>query len=318
MSSAVRTVVTDAFPNCTIENIKPQNARPGNKTARVEFADRGPVYVKVDLNSVGRVRREIAGVRHASTYASVNVPEIVAADPDADSPYMITRPLAGELMNERWTADDDREVLMHAVGSTVAATHEARLDEVGIITGWADGRLRLDAMSWTETLCATVRSRAESEFSNRFSELPDDLVSTIRAINPTLKVDSASLLHGDPSRINIHLEPNGLLDWERALVGDPAFDLVETIFHHLGQPDVDESEKPVLREALLAGYREQRGHLPEQFDTYEPLYWAIAYLLAPQTFDKWAPQADAPTDEIEEDVREEAYSRMTAAKDALS
>ena len=72
----------------------------------------------------------------------------------------------------------------------------------------------------------------ENEFSDRFSDIPDDLISTIQAINPELESDSAALLHGDPSRINIQLEPNGLLDWEWALIGDPAFNLTEMIFHH--------------------------------------------------------------------------------------
>ena len=113
------------------------------------------------------------------------------------------------------------------------------------------------------------------------------------------------------------MESNGLLDWERALVGDPAFDLTETVFYHLGQPDIDDAERPNLREALFNGYRNQRGRLPAELETYEPLYRAIAHLLVPQTFDKWAPQAEAPINEIEANVREEAYSRMSAAEDAL-
>lgn len=317
MASTVRQVVSRVLSNNIVEDIEPQNARPGNKTAYVEFVDREPVYVKIDENAVGRIRREVAAVRHAEKHASVNVPEIVSADPDAEFPYMITRPLSGELMNDRWTAGDDREELMKAVGSTIAATHDAKFEQVGIIEDWDHGTIQCETLSWTEVLCTTVRWRSENEFSDRFSELPDDLITTIEAINPTLERESASLLHGDPSRVNIHLEPNGLLDWERALIGDPAFDLVETLFHHVGQYDVEDSEKPALRTALFDGYREQRGHLPKQLEAYEPLYWAIVYLLAPQTFDKWAPQADEPIDEIETNVRKEAYSRINAAKDAL-
>ena len=186
MTSTARRVVADAFSDCTIESIEPQNARPGNETVCVKFIDREPVYAKVDLNAVGRIRREVAAMCHADNYSPVNVPEIIAADPDADSPYMITSPLAGELMNERWTGGDDKEVLMRMVGKTVAAVHNAQLNDIGIIGGWDSSQLQVESMSWTETLCATVRSRVESEFSDRFSELPIDLISTIESIDPDL------------------------------------------------------------------------------------------------------------------------------------
>jgi aminoglycoside phosphotransferase (APT) family kinase protein len=317
MASTVRRLVTREFPGHTIKTIDSQDDRPGNETVRVEFTNREPVYAKVDRNAAGRVRREAAAARCANKHASVNVPEVITADPDAEVPYLITSPLAGKLMNDRWTAGDNKEVLMRAVGETLAAVHDAQIDDIGTINGWDGSQLQIKSMNWTEALCATVHIRVENEFSDRFSEIPEDLITTIQAINPELERDSAALLHGDLNRINIHLEPNGLLDWERALVGDPAFDLTETIFHHLDQPDVDDAEKPNLREALFDGYRNQRGSLPAQFETYQPLYWAIAYLLMVQTFDRWAPQVDVPTDDLEANIREEAYSRMSAAEDAL-
>ena len=67
-----------------------------------------------------------------------------------------------------------------------------------------------------------------------------------------LEAGSVTLLHGEPSRINIHLKPNGLLGWEQVLAGDPAMDIIETIFDNLGQPDIDESEKSRFREVLLS------------------------------------------------------------------
>ena len=310
-------IIQETFPDSTIAQLTAQNARPGNETVYVEFTDRAPVYAKVDLDDMGRVRREIAAVRYAARHASVNVPEIVRANSDGALPFMITTPLAGTLMNNRWTVGADRAELLRSVGATIGATHSAQHADCGVITGWRDDSLHVEEDSWTETLCATVRSRVANEFSDRFTDIPDDLIDIIRAIDPTVDAQSVTLLHGDPSRINIHVEPNGLLDWERALVGDPVLDIVETMFHHLGQPDVDESERPALREALLTGYRTQCGAVPPQLDTYEPLYKAIAHLLVPQTFEKWAPDVDTPIDELEANVREEAYARMATAQAEL-
>ena len=142
MLSTVRRLVADASPSHTIESIDPQNARPGNETVHVQFTDRELVYAKVDLNAVERIRREIAAARHADKHASVNVLEIIAANPDARSPYTITSLLAGELMNEKWTAGDDKKVLMRVVGETVAAVHDARLDDIGTSDGWDGSQLR--------------------------------------------------------------------------------------------------------------------------------------------------------------------------------
>ena len=148
---------------------------------------------------------------------------------------------------------------------------------------------------WTETLCAAVDERGTGWFCDRFADLPGEVIETIRAVEPTLDGVTPRLVHADPSRINLHVEPLGLLDWERALVGDPAYGLVEAEFHHLDQPDVDdEDERPALREALYAGYRDRRGELPSTLERYRPLYRAVAHLLVPQAFDDWAPDVDRP------------------------
>jgi Ser/Thr protein kinase RdoA (MazF antagonist) len=313
----VRRALADALPDATPTDVDAQTTRPGNETARVAFADRDPVYVKVATDTGVRLRREVAATRYAGVHAGVGVPEVVAADVDAAQPYLVTAPLPGTLFNDPWTDGADREPLLRAVGRTLAGVHEARVARPGTVEGWADGDLVLGADSWTDALCRTIEWRVADWFADRFAALPGELVDLVREVDATLGDAPATLLHADPSRINVHLDPHGLLDWERALAGDPAFDLVEARFHHLDQPDVADDEQPRLREALLDGYRAERGHLPANYDRLEPLYWATAHLLVPQTFEEWAPDVDRPADELAADVRQEARSRMAAARDAL-
>ena len=311
--------LASAFPDATVTEVDEQTTRPGNRTARVAFAERDPAYLKVQTDGDARIRREVAATRHAAAHAGLRVPTVIAADVRDDGnapPYLATEPLPGTLFNEPWRGDGDREALLRHVGRAIGAVHDARFDAGGQITGWDGARATVDDRAWTETLCAAVDERGTGWFCDRFADLPGELIETVRAVEPTLDGVTPRVVHADPSRINLHVEPLGLLDWERALVGDPAYGLVEAEFHHLDQPDVDDDdERPALREALYEGYRDRRGELPPTLERYRPLYRAVAHLLVPQAFDDWAPDVDRPLDELEAEVREEAHRRLAAARE---
>ncbi|PSP80038.1 hypothetical protein BRC81_02240 [Halobacteriales archaeon QS_1_68_20] len=317
MGNVIERAVRAALPDRTIDAIDARNTRPGNETAFVSFVDADPVYVKTATDTTRRLVRETAAVRYAAAHCSVAAPAVVAADPAGDPAYLVTEPLPGTVFNERWTGGADREQLVRRLGTVVAGVQEARFDRPGVITGVDADGLELRATTWTETLCETIEWRASDWFPDRFADLPGRLVETVRDRDPTLENTTPTLLHGDPSRINLHLDPDGLLDWERALVGDPAFGVVEAAFHHVGQPDVDDADEPPLREALYEGYRERAGDLPPGLEQNRPLYEAVSYLLVPQAFEDWAPRVDTPNDELAADVREEFDARLDRAREAM-
>lgn len=314
MNESVEEVVASALPERRIETIESQTTRPGNETALVRFADSAPVYVKTASDTTERLVRETAAIRYGRSHCSVNAPAIVAADPTGDPPYLVTEPLPGTLFNDRWTDGDDREQLLRRLGQVIAGVHEARFERPGAIQGGGGESLVLETSTWTEMLCATIDWRASNWFADRFSDMPEKLIETVREVGPTIEDTVPTLLHGDPSRINVHLDPDGLIDWERALVGDPAFGVIEAEFHHVGQPDVDDAEKDDLKEALRDGYRDRAGEIPLGVDRYASLYRAIAYLLVPQTFDDWASSADQPKDELAAEVCEEFQTRYERAR----
>lgn len=318
MSDAVAHIVDEEFPNRSVNTIEVQNTRPGNEASFVTFGDGTSVYVKTATDTTERLSREVAATQYAEAHCSVGTPPVVAADPTGDPPYLVTEPMPGTVLNDLWAEELDRESLLKQVGHVVADVHEIQFNQPGIITGGDASGLDLTDTTWTETLCDTIEWRAQDWFADRFSDLPNKLIETIREMNPTLNRTTPTLVHGDPSRINVYLDPDGLLDWERALVGDPAFGLVETTFHHLGQPDVAEADRPALRSALYDGYRERAGGLPSDIDERRPLYRAISHLLVPQAFDDWASSAEPPNDELATDVRDEFESRLEQARQAAS
>jgi len=319
MSDIVERAVATALPDRTITDVHPETVRPGNQTARVSFADADPVYVKTASDTELRLVREIAATRYAAAHCGVGTPTIVAAEADSDPPYLVTEPLPGRRFNDAWTGSEagpSREELLRLVGRAVAGVHEAEFDRAGVVLGGDADALDLGGRDWPDVLARTIRWRAEDWFADRFLDLPERLIDVLGAVWPEIE-GTPTLVHGDHSRVNVHYDPLGLLDWERTLVGDPAFGLVDAEFHHLGQPDVAAEERERLRAALYAGYRAHAGDLPAGLERHRAIYRAISYLLVPQAFEDWSEDADRPADELAAEVREEFEARLAAARETV-
>lgn len=320
MSDRLDEAIRAAFPDRRVESVEEQDTRPGNATALVTFTDGESLYLKTATDDSRRLARETAVTRYAGRHCSIATPTVLVADPHADPPYLATEPLAGVPLADRWSdaATDTRARLLRRVGRIVAGVHEAQFERPGRIVGGDGENLELVGETWSETLAATVEERGEDYFADRFTEMPERLAATIREATPLLDDAPATLLHGDLNRVNCLLDPPGLIDWERSLVGDPALDLLDAIGHFVEQVDVEEDDQADLTDALFAGYRERAGTLPEGLDRRRPIYHAVSFLLTPQTFDLWAPQVDQPNDELADWVREEFDARLERANGALS
>lgn len=318
MTDAIQTAVRAAFPDRPVRTVDEQDTRPGNATALVTFEDGTQSYLKTATDRTYRLVRETATTRYAAEQTSARVPRVLAAAPNADQPYLATAPLPGTPMTELWRTDDvDRERLGRAAGRVLASVHEATFDRPGRIVGGDADALELTGGSWTDVLIETVEERADDWFADRFSDVPSRFVDVLADARPVLDGAPTTLLHCDAARPNVHVDPPGLLDWERALVGDPALDLVDSVHNNFDQPDVADDEFERLRDAQFAGYRERAECLPAGLEERQPLYRLFTYLLVPQAFDDWAPQADVPDDELEADVRAEVDDRIEAARDAV-
>lgn len=306
-----------AFPRRSVAEISVQNARRGNAVGRVTFADGEVAYVKTASDTDRRLVREIAATRYARRHCPMEVPDILTAETEGTPVYCAMAPLPGTPLNEPWADGAKRAPLLREAGRTLAGVHAASFDTPGRIIDGDENGLELTDETWTETLCATVEWRAGDWFADRFDAIPERVVEMLREAAPVLDGVDARLLHGDCSRINVHLEPNGLLDWERALVGDPAFDLVDTFGHLIDQVDVEDAEQPRLQDALQEGYEAAAGSLPPGSEGRRPIYRVLAFLLVPQTFDAWAPTVDTPNDDLAEDVRTEFDTRLEVARECI-
>lgn len=314
MKNDIEAALADGFPGREVADIEHYETRPGNLTVAVQFADGGRVFLKIPTGgNRERIVRETAATRYARIHCDVRVPRVLAAAPDGTPPYFATAPLTGTAVFDRWNAADlaERGDLTAWVGRGLAGIHTARFDRHGRITGGDADGLALESGSWTDVLCSTIETRAADLFAERFADLPGRLTTVLRERRDTLDGAPAALLHEDANRVNCFLNDRpGFIDWENALVGDSALELVRAESQWVERPDVPEVNWDRLRQSLRESYREHAGALPDGFAARRPAYRAVTFLLTARTFELWAPQADEPTEELAEWVREEFDRRI--------
>jgi aminoglycoside phosphotransferase (APT) family kinase protein len=133
-----------AFPDRPVEDLVVDlgpSWNGGNDTVRVDFADGDSVYLKVAIAGDGsRIARERAVLAYVAGTGSVPVPSVLAADADADVPYLATGPAPGRELLPAFEAAgrSRRRSLLWRVGAALAAVHERRFETHGEILG--DGR----------------------------------------------------------------------------------------------------------------------------------------------------------------------------------
>ena len=299
MTEAVDAALAAAFPDRTVaETTVPEGAdHPGNHTVRVRFGDGSHAYLTVATDGdARRVIRDAAAARYVGAITDLRTPRVLAVDGESDPPYVATAPLSGESMlaRQRATNVDGRAALVRTLGQALALLHAASVETPGrIVGGDADG-LDLVETAWPDALLA-------------------DAADALAGFDP-------SVLHEDPNRGNVLLadgESPGLIDWETAVVGDPALSLSRGESHHVDVADADDALRDRLRAALYDGYRDVAGDLPAGYRERRPIYRVVTFLLTAQTFDLWAPEALEPTSDLAEWVETEFETRLERASAAL-
>lgn len=327
MRTVVETALSRAFPDrdVTSSSVVPGSDRPGNETVRVRFVDGAVAYLKVAVGggqgARDRLARDAAATRFARWHANVRVPEVLVAAPDATPGYVATAELSGTAIATDWPVDSAvaRATVLRAVGRALAGVHDA--DDFGghalIRDGDADG-LDLERGSWSSVLADTLAARADELFADRLRDLQADVLDVVAAKRSLLDEAPATLVHDDPRPENCLVDSDGpgLVDWETALVGDPALDVARAEAQYVERADVDDAGRGRLRRALRAGYRDHAGTLPVGFGDRYPLYRVVTFLDTARTFDHWAPDADEPFDDLAAWVRAELAERLDDARDA--
>ncbi|MEF8773988.1 MAG: phosphotransferase [Halobacteriales archaeon] len=314
---ALAAALEAAFPDRTVAAVDDTGPswNEANRTAAVRFGDGGRAFLKLATDGESaRVVRERAAIGHVRVNREVGAPEVLASDPDHDSPYLATAPIAGQPLHRLWAdADEDgRDRLARAVGRALAALHAERFPEHGRIRGGGSEGLDLDAAPWPDVLAATVAEMRALAVSERYDGLYDDVLAAVEANRDLLSGAPAALLHGDPAKPNAFRAGSrvGFVDWERAHVGDPARELVRVREQQLDPLRGSAPERLVA--ALHAGYREHAGGLPEGFAQRRPVYEAVRLLGVAGFFEHHVAFLDADPEELGTWLEDEMARRLDA------
>lgn len=163
---------------------------------------------------------------------------------------MITTRLPGETLASSWQrlTLQQRQRLVYAVGQCLARVHGCTLSAFGKLHS-------LNCVFWADYVCQYVEPYLGSASDERLLE--PDVRRAIERVMGDWEVARPSLIHCDFHYENVlHVDGrlSGLLDFEWALAGDPAYDFC--ISH------VRERMVPGSEAALIAGYQSIRPFGP--------------------------------------------------------
>jgi aminoglycoside phosphotransferase (APT) family kinase protein len=335
MEETVETALGAAFPGRPVDRtfeVGP-SWNGANETVGVAFADGAHAFCKVAVAGDGsRIARELAVLRYLDAERSISGPEVLAGDPDASVPYLVTAPAPGRELLGVWeeAGEEQREALLRRVGATLATLHAERFETHGEIVGGSDtgetgGRsesaLALDPAPWPDVLRATIERTREIGTSERLADHYDAVFDCVEANRDRLGDAPAALLHGDVAKPNLFVVdansdpdagPDGIvpIDWELAHVGDPARDLVRAEDQLLNGFDSSGPER--YAEAFYKGYRERAGGLPPGFAERRPVYEVVRMLGRSGFIDQWATYLDEPIDRLVDRADAELRARLDA------
>ncbi|WP_193310242.1 phosphotransferase family protein [Halorubrum halophilum] len=345
MESRVATALGAAFPNRSVSDtfgVGP-SWNGANETVGVAFADGTRAFCKVAAGGDGsRVARELAVLRYLDAERSVSGPAVLAADPDAAVPYLVTAPAPGEELFDLWetTGPTGREALLRRVGATLATLHAVPFEDHGEIVGEGPGQtapntsavepqrgLPCDPAPWPDVLRSTVERTREIGTSERLAHHYDAVLDCVEANRDRLEAAPAALLHGDVAKPNLFVcdrepseragasgrdGPDGIvpIDWELAHVGDPVRDLVRAEDQLLNGFDTRGPARYAA--ALYKGYRDRAGGLPPGFAERRPVYEVVRMLGRSGFIDQWTTHLDEPLESLVDRADAELRSRLDA------
>ncbi len=317
MDERVESALDDAFPDRSVDATASTGPswNEANRTVEVEFADGTTAYLKVAVDDDGtRIARERAVMAFVGANTDVRVPEVLASDPDAATPYLATAPLAGRNLAYAWADADteDRVTMARRVGATLAALHATPVEGHGHVTGGGAAGLDVETAPWTDVLLDRVELMRDLAVSGRFDDRFDEVAAAVASNRDSLDGAPAALLHGDPAQPNCVRDGSdlGLLDWEIAYVGDPARELVRARRQQFDSLRADADDR--VLDAFHDGYRKRAGGLPDGFAERRPVYEAVRLLGISGFFENWVEHADGSADELADWLEGEFDRRLGA------
>ncbi|MFC7877329.1 phosphotransferase family protein [Isoptericola sp. NPDC057391] len=260
-------VVALLAPLGVVRRVAPLSGGLFASVLRADLADGRTVVVKVtgaDTSRLLRYEHGVLGTEAAvdriAHAAGLPVPQVLHLDTTrahVDGDALVTTFLHGDLWSTLELDEATAAGARRSLGGLMARLHRLARDGDGDRFGYPAPEARLTAATWPDAIAGMVRA-ALDDAARWGVDLPAGrLVAAVERHHDLLAtVTTPRLVHADLWPGNLLLDPVdrtvvGALDAERALWGDPLFELVGADQLGAGAVDAD----------LLAGYREAGGDL---------------------------------------------------------
>lgn len=313
---AFESILRDAFPDATVTDL---SALPGNgphTVASVRLDDGSRYVVKYATegeNSI-ELRRELAVTNYVRRETEIPAAEPVAFNFDhSDRPaYIVSRRATGRTLEDALASlpPHRHPQLFSNVGEMLATLHsQTSFDDPGELHPTGPASFEITATpNWPELFARRLADRVEAVQGTRFEDLAEEVWSYVSERLRDLDTDeNPVLLHGDFGDGNVTYtgtEVSTVLDWERAFVAHPEYDLcraeVRYFLNDWGRPSR-------LQAMFYSGYRSIRD-LPSGFENRRRCYLATFFLLPLSKYPEWGPRVtddlDGFADRLSDKVRE--------------
>ena len=315
-------ILEDALPDRRVIDRSPLPSDGPNDVSRLTTEDGERFVLKCAPEPAGAaaLRRELAVTNYVRRETDVPVVDVVSHGFDVtESPaYVVTRWAEGRTLEEATaTLPPHRHPqLFGSVGETLARLHAGTsFDDPGTIVPDGSDSFDVDpAADWPELFAGRLADRVEALRGTRFEALAEEVWSYVVDRLRDLDTGGAPvLLHGDVGDGNVVYDGTSVscvLDWERAFVGHPEYDLcraeVRYFLNDWGRPSR-------LQATFFAGYRSVR-ELPPGFEGRRRCYLATFFLLPLSTYPEWGPGMTDDLDEFAERLAEQVRGVMDDAR----
>ena len=158
--------------------------------------------------------------------------------------------------------------------------------------------------SWSEVFREIIIEQQADNLPERFSHLRSPIKEFVGDHITTIKPGRPSIIHQDfrwPNVLCGKRNIKAVIDWERALSGDPVYDFVKAEKSLLQFKRIDTRERYL--EYLVEGYRTE-ANLPEDWRWKRDFYRALRPVEALWTFEGWTKEMNEEKKDLMADRKE--------------
>ncbi len=303
-AAALERVLAAGLPDRRVTDLSALEGDGDGEVFAVSTADGERFVLKYapDQGAASALRRETAVTNYVRRETDVPVAEPVSCGFEGSDPgvYFLTRWAAGKRLDDALAAlqPHAHPQVFANVGETLARLHAGTsFDDPGAIEPTGPASFEVEpAGSWPELFAGRLAENVEALQGTRFEGVAEEVWTYVSQRLQDLETGTSPvLLHGDVGDGNLVYDGTAVshvLDWERAFVGHPEYDLCRAEVRYFLNDWGRESREGAM---LYAGYRSVR-ETPSDFEARRRCYLATFFLLPLARYPQWGP---AFTDDLD-------------------